>query len=133
MINVLFWTWCLPQTLLGFILKLILKGKKTNAHGKEVYVYNFKSGSASLGKYILLCPQHAADEKVIKHECGHQKQSLILGWLFLLVIGLPSFLWAWFGQNLVSKIKKKPVSYYSFYTEKWADKLGGVTRGDDNG
>lgn len=42
--EVLFWTWCLPQTLLGFILKLIYKGKKRG----NVYIYENKNGSISL-------------------------------------------------------------------------------------
>ena len=49
-------------------------------------------------------------------------QSRMLGWLYLFVIGIPSILWAaWWneGQNR---------SYYSFYTERWADRLGGVER-----
>lgn len=58
----------------------------------------------------------------INHEWGHTRQSMYLGWLYLLAIGLPSLLWAFVydsGWN---------VSYYDFYTEKWADKLGGVKR-----
>jgi len=70
------------------------------------------------------------DEETIKHEYGHQLQSYILGPLYLLVIGLPSGLWCWFIQDLVNKNRKKKgkptLSYYWFYTESWANKLGGV-------
>ena len=38
------------------------------------------------------------------------------------VIGLPSFIWAAGGW----KRKKKKGSYFDFYTESWADRLGGV-------
>jgi hypothetical protein len=47
----------------------------------------------------------------------------MLGPLYLLVIGLPSLLWAWLGDNYR---EKHGVSYYDFYTEKWANKLGGA-------
>ena len=113
------WTWCLPQTVIGVILKIVTKARKVNDH----YEYNIKSGSISLGSYIFLCPAHWNDEKVLKHEKGHTRQSYILGWLYLIVIGLPSLIWAscfgWYRE-------KYKVSYYSFYSEKWANKLGGV-------
>ncbi len=122
-INILLWIWCFPQMLLGLILKVIYKGKPTVYHidGKIYSVYHskLKSGSISLGKFILLCETHHNNEITIKHEYGHYIQSLLLGPLYLLVIGIPSFLWAnvfWNGKS----------DYYSFYTEKWANKLGDV-------
>jgi hypothetical protein len=71
-------------------------------------------GGISLGKYIILSHD---DIDSIKHEYGHSVQSRYLGWLYLLVIGLPSLLWAMFYKG---------DDYYKFYTEKNADKLGGV-------
>lgn len=122
-INILLWIWCFPQMLIGLILKVICKGKLKFYYfnGKEYRVYrsNLKSGSISLGKYILLCEGHYNDIETIKHEYGHTRQSLMLGWLYLIIIGIPSFLWAnvfWNGKS----------DYYSFYTEKWANKLGDV-------
>jgi hypothetical protein len=42
-----------------------------------------------------------------------------------LVIGLPSIIWAsFFGEFR----RKRNISYYSFYPEKWADHLGGVDK-----
>lgn len=127
--NVIYWTWCLPQTLLGFILKLLFKAKKNYYYidGKQLIVYEsikIKGGSISLGKYVILCENHFQEKNVVKHEHGHQLQSLILGWLYLLVIGLPSIIWCRFIYN---KTKK---DYYWFYTEKWANKLGKV---EENG
>lgn len=127
LLEILLWTWCLPQTLLGLVVKLIYKGKPYSVtyFDKIYHCYNFKnkSGSISLGKYILLCNAHKNNIRVIKHEYGHFKQSLMLGWLYLVVIGLPSFVWAnWFSTYRL----KHNISYYSFFPEKWADKLGGV-------
>lgn len=137
--EILFWTWCLPQTLVGLVVKLIFKGKKVKVWTKGAqsklktyyyYDYSCERGSISLGKYILICPGHKDDRETIKHEVGHQIQSFILGPLYLLIIGLPSLLWCWFGQNLINKIRlkkgKERLSYSWFYTESWANKLVGI-------
>ena len=122
LLEIVYWSWCLPQTLLGLILKLIFKGEKYNNY----YVYTYQGGSISLGKYVLITHYSKDNSRIVKHELGHQKQSFILGWLYLIVIGLPSLIWCHVIHSLVCKLKKKYVSYYSFYTEAWADKLGGV-------
>lgn len=127
--------WQLPQNLLGFVLFQIysvgcLCGKRPY---NDVYIlYSERMrGGISLGRYILLPLRYmnynkgSYIEKTHKHEYGHTRQSLCLGWLYLIVIGLPSITWAW----LHSTFKRfKSVDYYSFYTEKSADKLGGVKR-----
>ena len=74
-------------------------------------------GGISLGEYIFLNNNRVAS---IKHEYGHSIQSKYLGPLYLLVIGIPSLLWAMFG--------KCEDAYFRFYTERWDDKLGGVDR-----
>jgi hypothetical protein len=131
----IFWTWCLPQTLLGSILKLIWKAKSKwmiTADGDYLYYIpeTARIGGISLGKYVIVGKQYAASPRIVRHEMGHQKQSFILGPLYLLVIGVPSFAWCWVIQPVLNKIlrklKKPTVGYYSFYTEKWSDKLGGV-------
>ena len=108
--------WQLPQHLLGLLLILYFRAEKRSY--KDIVYYYSKGvmGGISLGKYIILSNDN---EDSIKHEYGHSVQSRYLGWLYLIVIGLPSLLWAMIyrGNN-----------YYSFYTEKWADKLGGVKR-----
>jgi hypothetical protein len=64
-------------------------------------------------------------ELTVRHEYGHQVQSKIFGPIYLLVIGLPSIIWA--GMYGVI-IKPTHNGYYKFFTEKWADRLGGVKR-----
>lgn len=124
LLEIVWWTWCLPQTLLGFILNLIFKGEeKTITYRMKKYTYyntTLKPGSISLGKYALLCDFHHDDIDTITHEHGHQIQSLILGPLYLLVISLPSLIWAGCFANYRAK---HDVSYYKFYTEKWAENL----------
>ena len=49
----------------------------------------------------------------------------MLGPLYLIVIGLPSLIWA----ALHSSVRRlRTVDYFSFYTERWADRLAGVKR-----
>lgn len=128
--KILFWliqcTWGLLQTILGAILLLFVSSNIVNYESYKyanVYtVLNSKlSGAISLGA-IIIC-FYTPDEETVKHEFGHCIQSLILGPLFLLVIGLPSIIWA----GCFDKYREKHnISYYSFYTEKWANKLGGI-------
>ena len=111
----------LPQNLIALIICLINKQKPTRGiHIVEKGV--FKCG-VSLGDYILLYPSYNK-EIVIKHERGHQKQSLYFGWFYLLLIGLPSAL-----GNIYARIFHKDSKwYYNQPWEKWADKLGHVNR-----
>lgn len=81
------------------------------------------SGGISLGKYIIVSQWSQID--TIKHEFGHCRQSKYLGWLYLVVIGLPSIVWAGLYGTVVKVTKN---GYYKFYTEKWADGLGKIKR-----
>ena len=88
----------------------------------------FGNFGVSLGKYIIFGGQHSIIS--VYHEEGHQKQSLYLGWLYLIVVGLPSF-----AGNIYDRIahrnwnpKARIKWYYNRFPENWADKLGGVQR-----
>lgn len=122
--------WELPQNIGGAIVKKAHKAELLTTY-KDANVYSWcgKCG-LSLGKYIFI-PFAKANSasytkmRLIKHEYGHRIQSKYLGWFYLLVIGLPSLVW---NQCFGWYRKKTGKSYYDFYTEKWADKLGGVER-----
>lgn len=122
--KIIYWIWCFPQMVAGVVLRLFAKVyTKEKYKNAVIYKCNLKSGSISLGNKIFLCKEHWNDEYVKKHEYGHCKQSLILGWLYLIIIGIPSITWC----NCFSKYRvRKNVNYYSFYTERWANKLGGI-------
>lgn len=131
MIYLILYTWCLPQTILALIVRLFIKIKsKEKANNVIIYKVEWSFGSLSLSNMIYLCNSHWNNNEIVKHETGHFKQSLILGWFFLLVIGFPSLMWAWWLHDLYNSIRVKrgldEVSYYSLYTEKWANKLGGA-------
>ena len=119
--QILLWIWCLPQNLVGLIVKHVTKATPRAKH----YWFKVECGSVSLGEYIFLCPSHYGNMKVLRHEVGHRKQSRMLGWLYLPVIALPSLIWAGIYMKWGDKFK---VSYYWFYTERWADKLAGIKR-----
>ena len=73
-------------------------------------------------------PLSAGRERCVDELCspiGHARQSRMLGWLYLLVIGLPSIVWAALYGWLIPRCEN---GYYKFYTEKWADKLAGINR-----
>ncbi len=117
------WIWQLPQHIVALLYywyliwrKQILMIEKENAY--VIYTKNV-TGSVTLGMYVFL--SYKATKRTLMHEIGHTKQSLYLGPLYLIVIGIPSITWA-----IIHKTWLKSKSYYIFYTEKWANKLGGV-------
>lgn len=115
--------WQLPQNLLGLLLLLIVKPEKKEMCGYTYYHKSSFNGGISLGDYIIVCRD---DAKIVMHEYGHCIQSKMLGWLYLIVIGLPSLVWATLYGWIIPPYERN--GYYKFYTEKWADKLGGVKR-----
>lgn len=131
LINILHWTWGIIQTLLGFMIYLFnTKQKHININGTVITEIPGQWGGVSLGKFVFVDSmpdgEYAYSDNTVRHEYGHSIQSLILGPLWLFIIGIPSFIWASIYTVMGNRIK---ASYYNFYTEKWADKLGGVERG----
>lgn len=117
--------WQFPQWVLSIILIKIYNGEKTfSISDVDYYISKTLPGGISLGKNIILNKNKEKSRKTKWHEFGHSKQSKILGWLYLIIIGLPSYVMA--QRYLKGKISLK--KYYNFYTEKWADKLGGIKR-----
>lgn len=126
--KILLTIWQLPQVLVGLFL-LILYKKSSKIIYKDDYVKVYSCnipGGISLGTIILI-NKYMCTKNTINHEIGHTKQSRYLGWLYLIIIGLPSILHAWLN-NYIGCCKNHIEGYYHFYTEKWADKLGGVKR-----
>lgn len=112
------YVWQLPQNLLGWSLKTVLRLKN---EGDGIYHWKAWSG-LSLGDYIFVNAR--ASDLMVRHEAGHRRQSVMLGPLYLLIIGLPSFAWA----SLKTAGLFRDRDYYSFYTERWADRLAGIER-----
>ena len=121
--EVIKWIWQLPQHICAIVYLWYLLARKQVImieRGEHYIVYTKGTlGNITLGKYIFA--SYIAKENTIKHEIGHTKQSLILGPLYLILIGIPSILWANFHKKLWPGKK-----YSEFWIEAWADKLGGV-------
>ncbi len=120
------WTWGIIQTLAGAALfrghlAVSRKAKRYLFHGAAVTEWEY-GGSVSLGMFVFVSRRSAIPRgELLSHEYGHCIQSLMLGALYLPVIGLPSIIWAGFFREF--RIRKG-ILYDSFYTEKWADLLG---------
>jgi len=120
----LLYAWQLPQNILGLLLVLWLQPEDAyDFEGAKLYYATRMRGGISLGRHIVVRSyMQDLTGNYVRHELGHTKQSRMLGPLYLIVIGLPSLLWAaWWHEG-------RNRSYYSFYTERWADALGGVNR-----
>ncbi len=125
-------SWGAIQTLAGAVLFLIFAAKPHfTHHGAVVTRWQF-GGSASLGMFIFLSDKHRGREadRVLAHEFGHTLQSLILGPLYLVVIALPSVIWA--GVPALRRMRgRRGISYYRMYTERWANYLEERYIGDE--
>lgn len=116
--------WQFPQNLIALIYREYLNGKGVMLaieYYKGIIIYYTKDtvGNVSLGDSIFISA--TASSRIVKHELGHTRQSLILGPLYLIVIGIPSIIWAAIHRAIAPD---KPYNW--FYTEAWANKLGGV-------
>ena len=123
--KIMLYVWQLPQNLLGLLFLLFLRDGRV-LHTDDSYAVVRSSyrmrGGISLGRHVFISSYQCTSD-TIRHELGHCRQSRTLGWLYLLVIGLPSLLWAALHEKVAPGR-----SYYWFYTERWADRLGGVER-----
>jgi hypothetical protein len=141
MLRVMLWVWQLPQNLLGLLLIRILKARRViqgqASFNKDVRrAFGFKRvglgkilSGVSLGSYIIV--SEGASPRVMSHEYGHCMQSKLFGPLCLLLVGVPSCLFNNVWDRLMHKSwpdERRIEWYYSRYPEKWADKLGGVSR-----
>jgi len=118
-------TWGILQTLLGALLFLLnIRYEHSFYHGCIRTKWR-KYGGVSLGLFIFV-----TDDEVVKicdrmsvHEYGHTIQSLILGPLYLVVVGITSSVWC-MSPYFQKKREDNNLPYSSFCIEKWADLLG---------
>lgn len=135
-------SWGFLQTLLGlFVFLAHLKNRHFTYHGAVVTVWQSKT-SVSLGLFVFVTSEPFFAEKykgeielevlskrLLVHEYGHTVQSLLLGPLYLVVIGIPSVLWGFLGGK---KRREKQIPYGAFFTEKWANQLGEWVSGEES-
>lgn len=114
-----------PQNIIGyFFFKMYTtKYQRPYYHYRDAYVIHVSGnwGAISLSRFIF-ADDHYYKSKLIRHEYGHTIQSKLLMILYLPIIGFPSLAW----NRLFKKYRqRKKKNYYSFYTEAWANRLGG--------
>jgi len=125
--------WGFPQTALGCAVRLAHRHRPHfRYHGAIVTSWDNAKGM-SLGPFIFLNgPRSAAgrgdfaktvDQDLLAHEYGHCIQSLILGPLYLPLVGIPSVLWSNLPRFERYRQNKR-VSYYDFLPERSATRLG---------
>ncbi len=133
-------TWGALQTLLGLVVFFLHYGDRHfSYHGAIITVWKARS-SITLGMFVFVTSEPYFTEKfegqisveelsnrLLVHEYGHTIQSLILGPLYLILIGIPSTLWGFWGGK---KRKEKQIPYGAFFTEKWANRLGERVTGE---
>ena len=133
-IRALLMLWELPQNIIGaFLFTFFRLFSDTIILDEDDSLEMFSPmmrGAISLGNFRIYAYNYAFNsawyvQLVRRHEKGHRRQSKMLGPLYLIVIGLPSLIWATL-HSFCKPISK--IDYYWFYTEKWADKIGGVKR-----
>ncbi len=133
-------TWGFIQSLLGALVFLMhYNDRHFWYHGALVTVWESNT-SVSLGLFVFVTSQPFFAEKyegqmsveelskrLLVHEYGHTIQSLVLGPLYLIIIGIPSTLWGFLGGKIR---REKQIPYASFFTEKWANRLGEHVTGE---
>ena len=144
----LFWqaTWGFPQTFAGACVWLAhARNPHFLHHGALVTVWKSRFG-LSLGPFVFIdaklgtaigsaigenrppllveyVPGMLVNDRLLVHEYGHTIQSLILGPLYLPIVGLPSVIWLK-TPRFSRRRHDAQSSYYAFYTERWANRLG---------
>lgn len=109
--------WQLPQNLIGLLLiKVVRADTIKRVDGKRIWYSEKMKGAVTLGEYIVINMDkyYLAPTSTERHELGHYQQSLIFGWLYLFIIGIPS---------IIHAILHKGGDYGHFYTEMWADEV----------
>lgn len=132
-------SWGFLQTFLGFILFLLfIKHPHDFYHGSIRTKWPTFNG-ISLGLFIFVPNENNPDllhytrqdanrlkercNRISVHEYGHTIQSLILGPLYLLSVGIVSLSWSRLARY--KKLRKQYGVPYSFaWPEQWADHLG---------
>ena len=110
-------TWGIVQTVIGGFLFLYgWKSRHFRHRGCIVTAWD-RPINVSLGLFVFV-----QDERFLDHEYGHCLQSLILGPLYLPVIGLPSLIWCRLPA-LERYRHRHHRSYYSFFTERNANTM----------
>jgi hypothetical protein len=118
--------WQLPQTVVALLLLAGYRWRGATVERcltggwKHIVRTTVQDRAWSLGLFIFVGPR--VPGMVLRHERGHSVQSLYLGPLYLLAVGLPSAVLFYYRRWR----KKDANWYHSKYPEAWADRCGQV-------
>ena len=136
------WVWQFQQMFLGLLLVKLTKAAEKSLEtpgGGKIKWWEFERNGrftkfvsgVSLAVFILL-PDNNNGDDTVRHEHGHSVQSSYLGWLYLPVVGVYSAVFCNLWQRFTQKDRNRFDRHYWYYitrwTERWADRLGGVDR-----
>lgn len=131
-------TWGVLQSLLGFMLFIYFYQSAHDCYFGSIRTKWPLRGGLSLGLFIFTPDERNMSanssqyskakwqeycQQVSVHEYGHSIQSIILGPLYLLTIGIISFTWSQ-SAYFQKKRKELTIPYSACWTEKWANQLG---------
>lgn len=147
-------TWGFLQNFTGFWIMVFLGGRR-HRFFRTALVTDWKMGGGmSLGMFVFM-PESlytsvfdrideakkesggglgsytGRDSRVIIHEYGHTMQSLMFGPLYLFLFAIPSVLWANM-KVFINMRRKKDLSYYRFYPERFANFMGTKVTGRES-
>ena len=127
--------WGFPQTLAGLAVFAAYRDRPHFPyHGAVVTLWGRPYRSMSLGPFLFVegdlegfknpeAPDHEKLQRILVHEYGHTVQSLMLGPLYLPLVGLPSVVWA-NAPRLKARRHRLASSYYAFWPERNANWFG---------
>ena len=116
----LLFVWQLPQNLVALVYLLFVRREKkvTFQRGVWFFAAPIHKGGFSMGNFVVLSLKSGLSGPSYDHEFGHCIQSRILGPLYLPIVGVCSGL-----HNLLYNGNH---TYYIYWTERWANRLGGI-------
>ena len=136
-------TWGIIQSLCGLVLFVLNFNRKHYWYRNAVVTEWHHEGSVSLGLFLFVevsrrslgksfrdIGEERTTRYIIMHEYGHSLQSMILGPLYMFIVGIPSLIWC--NVPYFNRFRKdRKMSYYAFYTEKWANRLSYDVTGEE--
>ncbi len=125
--------WQLPQNLVGlfllFSLTITRKIRKIEFERKHCFIST--EIAISLGYFLFWTGgdenEPSKNSLVIKeHEYGHSIQSMLLGPLYLIVVGIPSVSRAIYAMQFYRKHRTPWTHYFDAFPENWANRLAKI-------
>jgi len=127
--------WEFPQLVVGLLVYAVMIARRQvvriERERNRFFIQTPYMG-VSLGWFIFWTPAGnrfpELENDCRMHEYGHARQSVMLGPLYLPVVGIPSVMRVLYSKWYYRKYGRSWTKYFDGFPENWADKLGGVTK-----